>query len=99
MLLSKTRQFILMLIQGVEEVIFHFMSAVWLNVLFIKMKLGHLYLLYMYIEVGNKMRFFDFYTILLSIIMTMRTRCSIKTETMNHAILMLTNHVVSFYTY
>lgn len=51
------------------------MSAVWLNVMFIKMKLGHLYLLYMYIEVGNKMRIFDFYTILLSIIMTMRTKC------------------------
>lgn len=64
-----------MLIQRVEEVIFHFMSAVWLNVMFTKMKLGHLYLLYMYIEVGNKMRIFDFYTILLSIIMTMRTKC------------------------
>lgn len=76
-----------------------FMSALRLNVMFIKMKMvsiTHVYIYVLKTEVRNESRIFDFYTISLSIIMIRRTVSSIKIETMNHAILTSTNHVVYF---
>lgn len=75
------------------------MSALRLNVMFIKMKMvsiTHVYIYVLKTEVRNESRIFDFYTISLSIIMIRRTVISIKIETMNHAILTSTNHVVQF---
>lgn len=76
-----------------------FMSALRLNVMFIKMKMvsiTHVYIYVLKTEVRNESRIFDFYTISLSIIMIRRTVISIKIETMNYAILTSTNHVVYF---
>lgn len=56
----------------------------------------HVYIYVLKTEVRNESRIFDFYTISLSIIMIRRTVSSIKIETMNHAILTSTNHVVQF---
>lgn len=73
------------------------MSALRLNVMFIKMKMvsiTHVYIYVLKTEVRNESRIFDFYTIISLSIIMIRTVSSVKIETMNHAILTSTNHVV-----